>query len=373
MCPFFLGKTVCVCICAPCRLCRGALFCCQKGARFRILSRKGVSYESKKQLSNVYLYTFFSTFTITDAVWVALLAARGFTLAQIGLAEGIFHAVSLLCEVPSGMAADLLGRRRTLAAGGVLWTLSALLMAFAPGLMPVCAAMGLKALGYNMISGTQEALTYDSLKTAGREGEYIRIDANVSVLQKLSTALSALGSLLSRVLSYTGYYLADAGAAVLTVLAAARLTEPVVTAEQAAREQHRLRELPARLRVHILDSLDCLCTSAAVRCLIAADAVISLPSYLTAMLVQQRLTAQGWGMQWLFLPGLLAGAAGMAGAALGRRLHPHSLRGLYTACALLCGVGALLAGAAPAWGCLAGPMLVQGGRLPSGSCTVCSD
>ena len=144
-----------------------------------------------------------------------------------------------------------------------------------------------------MISGTQEALTYDSLKTAGREGEYIRIDANVSVLQKLSTALSALGSLLSRVLSYTGYYLADAAAAVLTVLAAARLTEPVVTAEQAARGQHRLRELPARLRVHILDSLDCLCTSAAVRCLIAADAVISLPSYLTAMLVQQRLTAQG--------------------------------------------------------------------------------
>lgn len=338
----------------------GRFFAAKKGHVFVFCHERVFPVNLKKQLSNVYLYTFFSTFTITDAVWVALLAARGFTLAQIGLAEGIFHAVSLLCEVPSGMAADLLGRRRTLAAGGVLWTLSALLMAFAPGLMPVCTAMGLKALGYNMISGTQEALTYDSLKTAGREGEYIRIDANVSVLQKLSTALSALGSLLSRVLSYTGYYLADAAAAVLTVLAATRLTEPVVTAEQAARGQHRLRELPARLRVHILDSLDCLRTSAAVRRLIAADAVISLPSYLTAMLVQQRLTAQGWGMQWLFLPGLLAGAAGMAGAALGRRLHPHSLRGLYTACALLCGVGALLAGAAPAWGCLAGPMLVQG-------------
>lgn len=62
----------------------------------------------KKQLSNVYLYTFFSTFTITDAVWVALLAARGFTLAQIGLAEGIFHAVSLLCEVLSDRRATLI-------------------------------------------------------------------------------------------------------------------------------------------------------------------------------------------------------------------------------------------------------------------------
>lgn len=50
----------------------------------------------------------------------------------------------------------------------------------------------------------------------------------------------------------------------------------------------------------------------------------------------------------------------MAGAALGRRLHPKTLRGLYFACALTIGAGALLAGAAPAWACAVGPMLVQG-------------
>lgn len=159
----------------------------------------------QKQLRCVYLHAFFSTLRFTDAVWVALLAARGFSLAEIGLAEGAFHLTSLLCEVPSGMAADLLGRR-----------------------------------------------------------------------------------------------------------------------------------------------------------LIAADAVISLPSYLTSMFVQQRLTEQGGAMEWLFLPGLLAGAAGMAGTALGRRLHPKTLRGLYLACALTIGAGALLAGAAPAWACAVGPMLVQG-------------
>ena len=65
-------------------------------------------------------------------------------------------------------------------------------------------------------------------------------------------------------------------------------------------------------------------------------------------------------MEWLFLPGLLAGAAGMAGTALGRRLHPKTLRGLYLTCALTIGAGALLAGAAPAWACAVGPMLVQG-------------
>ena len=259
----------------------------------------------QKQLRCVYLHAFTSTLRFTDAVWVALLAARGFTLAQIGLAEGVFHGVSLLCEVPSGMAADLLGRRRTLIFGGALGVVSAATMAFAPSLAFICAGMGLKALGYNLLSGTTEALTYDSLKTAGRERDYIKVDAKASIFMKLASALGALASLLAGVLTSAGYYLADAAVSAVSALAAANLTEPVVTDEQAAREKHILQELPARLRVHILDSLDCLCSTTPARRIIMADAVISLPSYLTSMFVQQRLTQQGWAMEWLFLPGLL--------------------------------------------------------------------
>ena len=75
--------------------------------------------------------------------------------------------------------------------------------------------------------------------------------------------------------------------------------------------------------MHVLDSADCLRGSALARRLIAADAVISLPSYLTSMFVQQRLTEQGGAMEWLFLPGLLARAAGMAGTALGGGCTPR--------------------------------------------------
>ena len=242
----------------------------------------------QKQLRCVYLHAFTSTLRFTDAVWVALLAARGFTLAQIGLAEGVFHGVSLLCEVPSGMAADLLGRRRTLIFGGALGVVSAATMAFAPSLAFICAGMGLKALGYNLLSGTTEALTYDSLKTAGRERDYIKVDAKASIFMKLASALGALASLLAGVLTSAGYYLADAAVSAVSALAAANLAEPVVTDEQAAREKYILQELPARLRVHILDSLDCLCSSTPARRIIMADAVISLPSYLTSMFVQQR-------------------------------------------------------------------------------------
>ena len=324
----------------------------------------------QKQLRCVYLHAFTSTLRFTDAVWVALLAARGFTLAQIGLAEGVFHGVSLLCEVPSGMAADLLGRRRTLIFGGALGVVSAATMAFAPSLAFICAGMGLKALGYNLLSGTTEALTYDSLKAAGRERDYIKVDAKASIFMKLASALGALASLLAGVLTSAGYYLADAAVSAVSALAAANLTEPVVTDEQAAREKHILQELPARLRVHILDSLDCLCSSTPARRIIMADAVISLPSYLTSMFVQQRLTQQGWAMEWLFLPGLLAGAAGMA--------HRWAAACTPNGCAR--SISAVRCSSAQARFWRAQPRRCSAplgryscrGHSPSGSCTVCS-
>ena len=80
------------------------------------------------QLRRLNIFGFSATLRVTDAVWVVFLMTRGFSLWQVGLAEGIFHAVSLLCEIPSGMAADLMGRRRSLATAGLCGMIAALLM-----------------------------------------------------------------------------------------------------------------------------------------------------------------------------------------------------------------------------------------------------
>ena len=57
---------------------------------------------------------------------------------------------------------------------------------------------------------------------------------------------------------------------------------------------------------------------------------------------------------------LLSGLASMLGVEAARRLHPKSLRRFYAVCALLCGGGCALVGAAPVLGCIFGCMLVQG-------------
>ena len=314
----------------------------------------------KKQLACIYTSDFFSGLRITDAVWVALLAARGFSLWEIGLAESVYHIVSLFCEVPSGMAADLLGRRKTLLSGGVLTVTCNLLMAFAPNLFTICLAMGLNALAMTMFSGTFTALVYDSLKTEGREDEYIQVSANSSQISMLANAIGSLASLLKRFLGFAGFYLLSAAFEGVSTAALALMEEPIVTKSQASREKHALRALPEQFRQLVRDSLHVLHTCPMAVKLIASSALISVPSYLTKMFLQQRLVELGWPTELLFLPLLLGGLACVAGTEIGRRVRCRSMRRLYMACALLCGVGTLLVGAAPAWGGLFGMMLVQG-------------
>ena len=52
-------------------------------------------FNIKKQVGKLYGITATGYFQIAGASWVALLAARGFSLIEIGIIESIFHAVSI--------------------------------------------------------------------------------------------------------------------------------------------------------------------------------------------------------------------------------------------------------------------------------------
>ena len=314
----------------------------------------------KKQLACLYTNYFFTGLRITDAVWVALLAARGFTLWEIGFAESVFHIVSLLCEVPSGMAADLLGRKKTLVFGGVCVVLYNVLMALAPDLFFICLAMGLNAFASTMFSGTFSALTYDSLKQCGRADDYLKVSANCSQITNLTTALGSLASTLERFLRFSGFYLLSAAFEGIAALATVLMEEPIVTEAQASRGKQTFRDLPGQLVQLVRDSITALRAAPLAVKLIASSAVICIPSYLTKMFIQQRLVELGWPTALLFLPLLLSGLASMLGIEVARRIHPQNLRQFYTVCALLCGSGCILVGAAPALLAILGCMLVQG-------------
>lgn len=160
------------------------------------------------------------------SIWVILLALRGFSLVEIGVIEGVFHMVSLCCELPSGVVADVLGRRRSLAASCAMFLLSALLMACSGGLAGVCFAMAVNAVAYNLMSGAREAITYESLLQMGQEGEYLRFSSWQNTVYRLSDGGGMLLAGATLMLGWRLAYVLDAGISLLGLAAVLLLWEP---------------------------------------------------------------------------------------------------------------------------------------------------
>ena len=312
----------------------------------------------KRQLIFLHIYNFLFSLRIADGVWVVFLLSRGFSLAQVGIAEGVFHIVSFLFEVPSGMLADLMGRKRTLALSSLFGIVSALSMAFSQNFVGVCVSMVFQALMYNLCSGTQEALTYDSLKAAGKEASYLKQNAWLMGISRISSSLSGLLGGAAALLGFFPAYLLTAACSAVCGSAALALAEPLVTETQRQRNQHPFTQFGPRMKRHFQECWRFLRRNPRAAWMILAGSAAATPMYLTLMYLQQHLL--DGGLPELFLgaalmvPGL-AGTLGMALAARSKgRLFPRAV-----ICALSCGAATLLAGASFWPVALAGASLAQ--------------
>ncbi|MGI6254056.1 MAG: MFS transporter [Acutalibacter sp.] len=308
----------------------------------------------KRQLFFLHIYNFLFSLRIADGVWVMFLLSRGFSLAQVGIAESVFHVVSFLFEIPSGMMADLLGRKRTLVLASFCGVLTALAMAFSSNFWGVCLAMVLQALMYNFCSGSQEALTYDSLKAAGMEDSYLKQNAWLMGAAQVSASLSSLLGGAAALLGYFPAYAITALCSCACGAAALALVEPQVTQAQQQRNTHPFAQLGPRLRDHIRESVGFLWKNPRTGWKILAGAGAATPIYLTFMYLQQHLLDAG-------LPSLFLGAAlmslylaGTAGTAWGSKVK-LALYPCGVLCGLLCGAATLAAGL-PWW-----PLALLGG------------
>ena len=146
----------------------------------------------KKQLSLLYISNFLFNISIAGAAWVLLLVTDGYSLVQVGLAETVFHIVSLLAEIPSGMFADVMGRKKSLIVSCLMTICSAVVRGFIPGFAAVCVSVGFSALSYNFMSGSDSALAYDSLLEEGQEKKYDKYISTQTVIYRFSNGIATL-------------------------------------------------------------------------------------------------------------------------------------------------------------------------------------
>ena len=270
-------------------------------------------------------------FQPAGSIWVLLLAARGWSLVEIGLAEGLFHVVSLCCELPSGLLADVLGRRRTLAASQGMFFLSALLMIARESPWGVYLSLAVLAMAYNLESGTREAITYESMLEAGREEAYLKFSSLQNGVYRFSSSGAMLLAGATVLLGWRAAYLLDAGIALLGLGAVLCLKEP----ECPGRKEPVRRSLSAALAETVRGAWTLLRTDRTAVCIMLVNALAGACATLTRFFLQQRVeaavTVPALLGPALFVLGLGGGLAGLLAVRLDRLAYGRA--------ALLTGAG----------------------------------
>ncbi len=337
----------------------------------------------KKQIRTLYLYEIVSGLQIVDLVWVVLLLQRGFSLAEAGIAEGVFHAVSMCCEIPSGMISDLFGRKNTLTAAGIVSALASCCMIATDFFPVILLAMGMNAVSYNLVSGTREALTYDSLLQAGQAERYLKVSSRQSSIYQGLCAVTGLFSVVTISMGFRAAYLLSAGQGLCCALLASRLeeakpgtgpetrmysemerhseveqgiktergseTERYSETQKKRKRKLTLRMMARELLEHFRKSFSFLAEHPRMRRRMAVLGGISAGAYLVSMMLQEYLVTLGLQENLVGIPLFLISLFSAAGAFLGERSGKVKSRtvawiggSLTGATIIACGAGRLL-------------------------------
>ncbi|MCG8589481.1 MAG: MFS transporter [Proteobacteria bacterium] len=161
---------------------------------------------------------------------------RGLSAAEFGALKGIYYLSAIATEVPSGVAADRLGRRGAMVLGAFLNGGACLLYVRAESFEAFAVAEILFGVGTALVSGADSALLYDTLLADGRGRDYLRLSGRARTAGLLGTALALpfCDAFLVRDGDPTLTYGVTAGIVWLGALAAAFLVEPPRTRSASA-------------------------------------------------------------------------------------------------------------------------------------------
>ncbi|MGN0141708.1 MAG: MFS transporter [Roseburia sp.] len=272
----------------------------------------------KRNIGLDYINTFLSNLNMQSSIWVLYLAYCGLNLAQIGVLEGIYHATSILCEVPSGAAADLLGRKRCMILSKVCIAVSCIIMLFAKDFGWFALSFAIQAFGNNLNSGSEEALVYDSMKCLGQEERYMGVYGKLNVLIEVSQGIATVAGGVLAEYSYFWCYAACVVIGVLALLPVLFMTE--TPREEKQNEERGKNTVWGTVKQHFATSAHILRSDVRIRKVIGFYSVIFAAHTLLFFYSQQYYAELGYDKIQISLILLLVGGASCLGAIISERI-----------------------------------------------------
>ncbi len=290
-----------------------------------------------RDLRLFYLFRLLATSYLYVPIFMLFQEARGLSFFQRLALGGIYSAVVILVEVPTGVFADRLGRRRSMIAGALAMAISCIIAFQASSFGWFAIAEIFAAMSLALCSGADSAYLYDLLHHHGRGHEYSRRESSASAMHLLGSAIAFAGGGLFAAIDLSLPYVITAFVAAAAAAVAFLLDDDL----------HRHRALtaarPAAAQLHswwrdALSALRLVRGNRRLAWLVGYSAVVFTLLRATIYVYQPYLDQRGFGTAEI---GLLFAAMYIVASAIAFRTH--ALRRRYGDELLLWGLLGVLA------------------------------
>lgn len=150
------------------------------------------------------LYGFFKNLSFFDSFLILFFLEKGLLFVAIGVLYSIREIAIAIMEIPSGVIADALGRRRTLILAFLGYIISFVAFYVAEQFFWLAFAMLLYAVADAFRTGVHKAMIFQYLKANNWEKQKVAYYGHTRSYSQFGSAISALGAGL--IVFYTGNY-----------------------------------------------------------------------------------------------------------------------------------------------------------------------
>ena len=149
-------------------------------------------YQRNLQYYKFCLYGFLKNLKFFDPFLILFFIDAGLSFLQIGTLYAIREISTNILEVPTGIAADSLGRRKTMICSFIFYIISFALFFYSDSYLLFVPAMILFAFGEACRTGTHKAMIFEYLKINNWQDQKVHYYGDTRSWSQIGSAVSAL-------------------------------------------------------------------------------------------------------------------------------------------------------------------------------------
>ena len=146
----------------------------------------------EKNIKRLYWISFIKSSGFHLVVFTLFLLSKGFTMSQFFLIQSAYYLVSLLMEIPTGIFSDLKSKKNSLIIASVIGIPVTLMIISSNSFWVVLIAMAIAGISSALVSGTDVAILYDTLKSLNKEKEFKKIQGKMKWYGSWSGAIGGI-------------------------------------------------------------------------------------------------------------------------------------------------------------------------------------